>query len=75
MSEDKSDKYIRKVSPLFTSGFKAMQTDEILIVDFITAFPEEPQQIIASVALTKDIAENLAKALSNFVRDVEDGEN
>ena len=75
MSEDIPEKFIRKVSPLFTSGFKSMQTDEIMILDFLTAFPEEDQYIIASVALTKDVAENLITALSNFIKDDADGEN
>ncbi len=75
MSEETKDEYIRIVSPLFVSGFKAMQTEEILIVDFLTAFPGESQRIVASVALTKDIAENLSRALSTFIQEDEDGEN
>jgi len=65
----------RRVPPFFTSGFKAMQSGEIMIVDFVTAFPGEGQHVFSSVAMTKDIAENLVKALSGFVEEIDDGED
>ena len=72
MSNENDDSYQRHVPPQLPSGFKAIQMDDILIVDFLTAFPRESQQIFSSVALTKDVAENLVAALSRFIEDDED---
>lgn len=74
LDRDNQVQHQRNVAPIFTSGFKAMQASEILIVDFVTAFPNEIMQIFSSVALTKDIAQNLAIALTEFVEELEDGE-
>lgn len=57
------------------SGFKGAETANVIIIDFITALPGEPDAIFDSVALTKDVAKNLAKALNRFVEDDDAEEN
>ncbi|WP_125835959.1 hypothetical protein [Pseudomonas sp. o96-267] len=65
----------RHTAPSLVSGFKAAQTSSVIIVDFITALPEEPQAIFDSVALTRDVAENLVNALTGFLEDSDGEEN
>lgn len=75
MSKVKNEILQRHTSPSLASGFKAAQTSGVIIIDFITALPDEPQAIFDSVALTRDVAENLVKALSGFLEDNDDEEN
>lgn len=75
MSKVKKENLQRHTAPSLVSGFKAAQTSNVIIVDFLTALPEEPEAIFDSVALTKDVAENLVKALSQFLEGGDDEEN
>lgn len=72
MSEEVDESYKRNVPPSMPSGFKAFQMDHIFIIDFLTAFPNEVAQVFNSVALTKDVAENLVRALTSFIEDEND---
>lgn len=74
MSKVKKETYQRHAPPSLVSGFKGAQTANVIIIDFITALPGEPEAIFDSVALTKDVAKNLVKALNQFLEgdDVEE---
>ncbi|EMM6265838.1 hypothetical protein ACRCO3_29170 [Pseudomonas aeruginosa] len=74
MSKVKKGSLQRHTPPSLVSGFKAAQTSSVIIIDFITALPEEPVAIFDSVAMTKDVAENLVKALSQFLEGNDDEE-
>ncbi|EJN32046.1 hypothetical protein [Pseudomonas sp. GM80] len=73
MSKVKKENLQRHTPPSLVSGFKAAQTKSVIVIDFITALPDEPEQIFDSVAMTKDVAQNLLKALSQFLEG-DDGE-
>ena len=75
MSKVNKKTYQRHTSPSMVSGFKGAETANVIIIDFITALPGEPDAIFDSVALTKDVAKNLAKALNRFVEDDDVEEN
>lgn len=64
----------RQVAPQFPSGFRAYELEHLLILDFLSAFPGEEPFVFSSVALSKDVAEQLQKALNRFVdsKDAED---
>lgn len=71
MPKDTKLNPVRHVPTSMPTGFKAFDLGETLILDFVTAFPDETMQIFSSVALSRDLAENLAKALNAFI----EGEN
>ncbi|MCV2220563.1 hypothetical protein [Pseudomonas mercuritolerans] len=73
MSKVKKESLQRHTPPSLVSGFKAAQTSNVLIIDFITALPGETEAIFDSVVLTKDITQNLLKALNQFLEN-DDGE-
>ncbi|MDI3398743.1 hypothetical protein QLG12_11050 [Pseudomonas sp. V88_4] len=75
MSKVKKENLQRHTSPSLVSGFKAAQTSSVIIIDFITALPGEVEAIFDSVAMTRDVAENLSKALKNFLEDNDDEKN
>lgn len=75
MPKVKNGNLHRHTSPSFVSGFKAAQTSSAIIIDFITAMPDEPEAIFDSVALTRDVAENLMNALGKFLESNDDQEN
>lgn len=75
MSKPKKENYQRHSAPSLVSGFKAAQTSNVIIIDFITALPGETEAIFDSVALTRDVAKNLVKALSEFMEEHDVEEN
>lgn len=75
MSKVRKENLKRHAPPSLVSGFKAAKASNVIIVDFITALPDEPQAIFDSVALTRDVAENLANALRDFLEGNDDEEN
>lgn len=75
MTKVKKGNLQRHTPPSLVSGFKAAQTSSVIIVDFLTALPDEPEAIFDSVALTKDVAENLFRALGQFLEDSDDEKN
>lgn len=74
MSKVKQETLQRHTAPSLVSGFKAAQTPNVIIIDFLTAMPGEAEAIFDSVALTKDVAENLVHALSLFLEGKDDEE-
>lgn len=64
----------RQVAPQFPSGFRAYELEHLLILDFLSAFPGEEPFVFSSIALSKDVAEQLQKALNRFV-DSQDAED
>lgn len=67
MSKVRKGNLQRHTPPSLASGFKAAQTSNVIVLDFITALPGEPEAIFDSVALTRDVAENLVTALGQFL--------
>lgn len=67
MTQEHEDSYIRSVPPSMPSGFKALQLEGMLILDFFTAFPNEAKQVFSSVAVQKEMAENIVHALTKFI--------
>tara|TARA_R110001583_G_scaffold146766_1_gene298784 strand:+ start:415 stop:621 length:207 start_codon:yes stop_codon:yes gene_type:complete len=59
----------RESAPIFTSGFRFGNDNEIAIVDFIDRPADDIMKVIYSVALTKKQASDLIEALSSFVNE------
>ncbi|MBX8608204.1 hypothetical protein K5D65_13450 [Pseudomonas cichorii] len=54
---------------VFPLGFSAQSTNDVIVVDFVDTPNEVDRNVFFSVALTKDIAAEMATVLKQFVEE------